>query len=51
MFEISKVLFEIIFVVRGYHDILEAEINSELHCLPEPDNCEDGQAEVLFRLF
>ena len=39
--------FVITSVVRGYHickDIWEAEINSELPCLPQPDNRQDCYA-------
>ena len=51
MLEISKVLFEITFVVHGYHvykGIFEVEINTELHCLPESDNRKDHHARVIF---
>ena len=41
MFKISKQLFEITFIVRGYHvykNIFDVEINSVLHCSPKPSS-------------
>ena len=41
MFNLSKILFEITFIVCGYlvyKDIWVVQISSELPCLPEPDN-------------
>ena len=44
--------FAITSVMRGYHaykDIWEAAIDSELPCLPEPDNREDRYAVAIMK--